>query len=307
MTRTRLEVVQLVCLMAATMATSPAASWGFDDSALLSVGPDDSVLRRMDPTTAQTLDESVEITVEGETVEGATGLAVHPANGKLYAALMLQDQWGREVAEVDPHTGVAQSIGDTGELIDSLTFDDSGVLYGVSGELGARPETLYSVSLEDGSLTYILALGAGDVGDVIAFNSHDGLLYYASGHEGDCDGLFSGICFQSIDLARDPPLVQDIPLLSSDLTAEQVDALVYWPDASRFLWKRFHGAGPLFLATPDGQSEYVGETDHRVQDFAFLIPVPEPMRAMLQGAALAVLCLLKISISWTALPPIEAR
>jgi hypothetical protein len=54
-------------------------------------------------------------------------------------------------------------------------------LYGVTGDGGSAPETLYTLSQTDASRTFVRAFGNGDDGEAIAFNPDDGLLYHASG------------------------------------------------------------------------------------------------------------------------------
>jgi hypothetical protein len=55
------------------------------------------------------------------------------------------------------------------------------ILYGISGDGASTPESLHTLSQIDASATFNLALGAGDDGEAIAYNSTDGLMYHFSG------------------------------------------------------------------------------------------------------------------------------
>ncbi len=74
-----------------------------------SVSKDDDELREIDPTDGST-DSSVTISLPGETVDGATGLATQPSNGDLFAILKL-GSGERVLAMVDPVTGDAMEFG----------------------------------------------------------------------------------------------------------------------------------------------------------------------------------------------------
>ncbi len=185
-----------------------AKGLAFAGGNLFSVSPPDTspmtiddLLRTIDQTTGATL-SSVTITLAGETVRGANGLATHPITGELYALLTLQGQTGRELVTINTTTGVATRIGNTGDNFAGLAFDSAGVLYGVTGEGANVPETLFTLDTATGAATQVLALGNGDDGETLAFNPNDGLFYHMSG--------ISDIVFESINLAG--PLVTDIPI-----------------------------------------------------------------------------------------------
>ena len=152
----------------------------YDNTAGSATEPPFPGLRQIDPATGLDLDTKV-ITLAGEVVNGANGLATNPLTGELFAVLKLQGQSGRQLVTLDPLTGVATSIGDTSEKIAGLTFDSSGTLYGVSGDGGNTPETLFTIDTGTGVLTQFVTLGAGDDGETIAFNPDDGMIYHTSG------------------------------------------------------------------------------------------------------------------------------
>src|SRR5262245_52331652 len=78
-----------------------------------SVSPRDNTLRTIDATNGTTL-SSVPITLSGQSVLAGLGLARHPATGELWALLRLVGQAGRQLVKIDPATGIATTVGNTG-------------------------------------------------------------------------------------------------------------------------------------------------------------------------------------------------
>lgn len=92
------------------------AEWrDYPPTSLYSISPRDDQLRVIDTLDIVMTDSSVTITLTGEVVEGGNGIAQHPVTPALYGLLKLTGQSGRELATIDPSTGVATSIGDTGD------------------------------------------------------------------------------------------------------------------------------------------------------------------------------------------------
>ena len=119
---------------------------------LFSIDRDSDLLRGIDPDTAATV-SSVPITLTGEIVDGGTGLAAKPGTNELWALLRLSGQGGRELAIINPVTGVATSIGDTDPLREGQRFagvafnGDGSTLYAVSGDGSfPDPESLFTLS-----------------------------------------------------------------------------------------------------------------------------------------------------------------
>ncbi len=166
---------------------------------LVSVSPFDPQLRYIDVSSAQ-VQGSVTITKGGVPIDGANGLATHPLTGELFA--LIKDGSGgggrggvspspRELAIVDPLTGVATVIGPTSDKFAGLAFDAIGTLYGITGAGADVPSTLYVLSTVDASETLVVSLfSEGFGGETIAFNPLDGFIYRMSGE----------FTFQAIDL-----------------------------------------------------------------------------------------------------------
>ena len=193
---------------------------------LFSIVKDDNRLRMVNPVTGRTVD-SVEITMAGQQVNHGTGLSAHPGTGQLYALLKLQGQQGRELALIDPVTGVATPIGDTGGGVDrrfsTLTVDAQGIIYSVTGDGSpADSQTLFTLSPSDAGATKVMDLGNGDAGEAITYNTDDGLLYHASGY-GAQNSVSTGEIFESID--PNAKTVTLIPLSGADYQGS--NALLY--------------------------------------------------------------------------------
>jgi streptogramin lyase len=172
-------------------------------SNLYAVGPFSSTaegtggLVRLNPLTGEAI-EAKDITLAGMTLSGATGMAVDPTDGRVYVVLKISATTGRRLATLDIDTGVATDIGPltlSGDVenLSSITFDDTGQLWGVIGDGGVTTsETLVTVNKVNGEMTVQTALGNGDDGETIEYNSADGLIYHRSGN-GDGDLIFETI------------------------------------------------------------------------------------------------------------------
>ena len=81
----------------------------------------------------------------------ANGLAANEF-GALFGLLKLAGNSTRELVRIDAGTGVATSIGDTGDSFSGLAFDNLGTLYGITGDGAAIDETLFTFDLTDANL-----------------------------------------------------------------------------------------------------------------------------------------------------------
>ena len=195
-------------VMALSLIASPAfAQITITPGSVLSIEPKSPFIHKINPDTGDTI-SSVEITLDGTfpsdlTVNGGTGIAHNPADGKTYALLKVTE--GEESSGLDRHlatinlqTGVATLVGDTGvEKIANLAFNP-GTLYSLGSD------GLSTISTADGSVTNLCELvffsGTG-----LAYNPDDGFLYFTT------DGEFQRI--DSIPANPDDLCnVTDIPL-----------------------------------------------------------------------------------------------
>lgn len=247
---------------------------------LLSVSSRDAILRLILTPDVLVLDDSVTMTLAGSTVTGATGLARDPLDDTLYALLKLQGISFRELVTLDETTGVATSVGNTGDQLAGIVFADDGTLYGVSGDGATMAETLFTVNTFNGSITFVVQLGNGSDGEALAFNPDDGLLYHASG----IGTPNSTEIFETID-PDNSFAVANVSLSGDDY--EELSSLVYG-DGGFFAGDvgniNFDDPG-LFRITAGGVSTFLGSMDHVSKGLVYL---PEPALApqLLAGIAL---------------------
>ena len=144
-------------LLAGTLALILVAGLGtpaFADETLYAVSSQDDQLRTIDPNDGSTLD-SVTITLAGEVVIGATGLATSP-NGVLTAVLRLDsDPLMRELVTLDPMTGIATSIGNLGQPFAAIAYSNSGQLMGITGGNGNPSHGVHDINTNDASILFL--------------------------------------------------------------------------------------------------------------------------------------------------------
>ena len=199
-------------------------------------------------------------------------MATDPTTNVLWALLKLSGQIGRELVTIDPTTGIATSIGDTGESLAALAFLNDGTLYGVTGDQRSNPgagtpETLFTLSKVDATPTLVVALGNGDDGETIAFNPDDGLLYHASGLGIQNESVFGEI-FETIDPVM--LVVTNIPLSGDDYS--EATGLTYDQGEGSFLVAGdFFGPSRFFTLTTGGVLSELGTMDHISKGLAFFL------------------------------------
>lgn len=111
------------------------------------------------------------ITVAGDSVLGATGLATNPLTGTVYAVLKLETSVGRNrtLVTINPATRVATVIGELGEDgMADIAFLSDGTLVGVTGDGATTASTLFTINITTAGTTFLLTLGNGDDGEAIA-------------------------------------------------------------------------------------------------------------------------------------------
>jgi hypothetical protein len=159
-----------VCLFTVLGFAFVVALLAYASGTLYSVSPDDALLRVVNPLTGGTI-SSVPITLAGRTILLGNGLATHPVTEQLFALLTLDGQSGRHLVTINPATGVATSIGNTGDQFAGLAFNSIGTLFAVIGDkkksaagAGLSPETLFTLSTANAAPTQVLVWGAGMMG-----------------------------------------------------------------------------------------------------------------------------------------------
>jgi len=253
----------VVLLVLGMLGTVPAGAGDL----LLSVSPGgpgaprvpDPFLRTVDSADGSTVPgATVAVTLAGEIVIGATGLARHPQTGTLFAMLKLEGTSFRRLVTLDEWTGVATSVGNTGNKFAGIAFASDGTLYAVTGDGGGVPESLFTLSTVDGSSSLIRELGAGSDGETLAFNPDDGFLYHASGI--GTPNHPNGEQFETIDL--DTLVTTNVPLSGFDY--EELTSLTFL-DGDFFAGDLGNAAFDdpgFFHITTGGVVTFLGNMDH---------------------------------------------
>ena len=246
---------------------------------LYSISRDDDQLRVVNPSTGSTI-SSVPITLAGKLVSFGNGLATHPVTGRLFALLTLVGQSGRQLVTINPATGVATSIGDTGDRFAGLAFNSNGILFAVIGDKkasvgGLPPESLFTLNTSNAAPTQVLVLGHGNDGEALGFNPNDGLIYHASGNDtgGEgCEPFNPSICVEIFESVNPNTLaVTNIPI-SGDYTplTENYSELLALTHLSGDVLLLADIDQNLYEITTAGVVTLVGSMDHVAKGLAFV-------------------------------------
>ena len=233
--------------------------------ALYSISVNSPNLYTINPNNANSFTNQT-ITLAGKTVTGANGLATHPFTGDLYAVIKIQGQEGRELVTINPDTAVATSIGTFSLFFSAITFNDAGVLFGITGWGDPLDnKALYTININNASATRICGIGTGNFGESLAFRSVDNLFYHGTGE--------NNLYFDKFDSDL---LNCDTTFINQDLTGlpqpyGEASALTWWPSQNAFLraggepdLETFLGPYYLWKVPPDGSKPtLIGELDHK--------------------------------------------
>lgn len=139
------------------------------------------------------------------------------------------------------------------------------VLYAVSGEHSSEPnpESLYTLSMSDGSATFLQAFGAGSGGETIGFHDGNGLLYHASGG-GAANDPVNGEILETFDPAT--LAVTNVPL--SGVEYNEALALTYDSANTQLLLADLND--DLHGVTGGGVVSSIGTLDHDAKGLAFV-------------------------------------
>jgi hypothetical protein len=172
------------------------------------------------------------------TVDYAAGLAQDPISQEYYAILYLDGDDYPSLTKVDIDTGVVTVITAMDDYFSSLTFDAAGNLFGTVDSWADTPYKLYSINKTTGAQTAVADLGsAGDGGEVLAFNSDDGLIYHLSG---------------STEYGFEKVTSDTYARTSISLSGDSFDTplgLYYWEDAEKFIFSDYYTDSFYHLTT----------------------------------------------------------
>ncbi|GJM14726.1 MAG: hypothetical protein DHS20C13_00530 [Thermodesulfobacteriota bacterium] len=198
-------------------------------------------------------------------------MAKHPETGVCYLILNItepEETFPRILATIDPATGLATQIGGANQTFASIAFTNDGTLYGVTGDGGGTPETLFRIDANNGNTTLIAPLGNGDDGEVIAFNPVDGLMYHGSGngspYNDPAGQIFEALSIQPGMIQISPRTLQGPAVL--DETFEEQSSMVR-RSGNVFLTGTIDEI--FFSITSDGFVTELGDMDHVSKGLAF--------------------------------------
>ena len=204
-----------------------AGADGPSDGDLLAIERNGLSLHTISPTDGSVI-STVAISLTGETIEGGTGLAVDPTTGTLYALLKIDSDSDRVLVTIDPATGVATLVGSVGFGFAGIAFDNTGALFGVSGDGASPPEQFFFINKITGIPTLLCDLGNGSDGENIVFNPLDGKMYHFSGRGTQV--------FETIDDTSGTTCgVTNIPLSGDRLDDEPTGMVFSIPDGLFFV------------------------------------------------------------------------
>ncbi|HEY4838133.1 MAG TPA: Ig-like domain-containing protein [Candidatus Acidoferrales bacterium] len=245
---------------------------------LYMVHHNDNNIDTLDPLTGQAI-TTVPITLAGVGVTGGFwGLDQQPGTGTLFAI------WKRtELVTINPTTGAMVDIGPIGHNVGGITFATIGstpTLYMVTGASDeTNPDTLYTLNTSTGAATLVLAFATGNnLGETIAFNPFDGMLYrlYGSGT--------IGVNQFMVSVNPNTLAVTNIPLTGD--TYNQATSLTHW--TGNVLLMAGHDSN-LYLVTTAGNVTNVAPLNAGDGDTKGLVftgaPAPCTPLAALYGAA----------------------
>src|SRR5687767_11492479 len=97
---------------------------------LYTVSSSDGMVRLVNPLTAVTVSQVQITSTSSVPAQQCNGLAVHPQSGQLYVLVRLTGT-ARNLATLDPVTGIATVIGPTSDNFAGIAFRIDGTLFGV--------------------------------------------------------------------------------------------------------------------------------------------------------------------------------
>ena len=203
-------------------------------------------------------ESTIDITYNGTTITGANGLVVDTIDSKTVYIMFKHDDLtnDRALGTLDINTGVVTYVGDSTEKIAGITMGNDGQMYAVTGDGSPTSESLFMVDKTDGSLTFMTALGDGNDGETIGFNSDNGLIYTRSGRDSDPS-------FMSIDPTASPLA----PVQVGGVTLDEAFSLLYDIDTGTFLEANLDL--DLINLAMDGSQVVIGSTDSYFKGMIF--------------------------------------
>lgn len=269
----RLAPVRIAALLGVLLvtlsATTPARGQCFL-SHVWTVSESDNLLRRVS-LDGLSVEETIAITVPGQTVSGITGVAIDPILGEIWLLLYFAGAPSSApfLAHYDPVNDFTTVVGSTFVNFITLEFDPAGILYAVSADTANPANSFCTLDLVTGAPIDICIYGGGDTGEAIAHHPTEDRMYHASGA--------ANLVFETEDpIGMEPCDTVSIDVSMSPLVGGEVTGIAWWPSEGAFLWARTSGATSAFYrVTATGGVTSIGPIGHAASDIA-IVEVPTP-------------------------------
>ncbi len=236
-----------------------------------------------------------DVTSIGSTLMNGKGMATDPTTGTMYAVRSYKGTF--DLVTIDPADGSTMTIGTFRNaagtefpMFRDLTFDNTGQLWGVTGQFGDNAQSVLPIDKATGITGAVLATIAGNTQMTIAYRPADGLLYvyslagpmlrqprYPNRHSSrpqQADADFGALYqFESID----PSDGITTPIsLSGVSPTERLKGLVFDPTVD--LFRFFDNNGNYWTLSPTGTQTDTGNDNAAIYmglafDQATTVPV----------------------------------
>ena len=224
---------------------------------------DRTYIRQVNPATGATISVKGLRLPPGSYGAYTTGLAAHPTTGEFFVLLESAPSPTGPIcqhllAKLNPATGAATIIGNTGICFASLAFHSNGTLYGVTNSEGAVPPALFTLDTTNAAPTFLtffetveVSSGAVVGGSALAFNPNDGLLYRSGRFYVVSDQIF----FQVIN-------PNTLAFTNIPLSGSSTDEIVALTHSSGNTLLGADTANHLISITTGGFRTVIGPMDH---------------------------------------------
>lgn len=142
-----------------------------------------NVIERISPTTFATISSTTITDPWGGANDKINGMSIDPTTGTVYVVLTRTSNFERYLCTVNPVTGVATAVGSFGtQPVSTITFDNAGNLYGVTGAAATNAHTLVSINKSNANVTVRPVVVQAH--KAIGYNESNGFLYILAGDGG---------------------------------------------------------------------------------------------------------------------------
>ena len=118
----------------------------------------------------------------GGTIISMNGLTQNPVTGDIYCIMRVSGQPNRVLGTIDIQTGICNMIGNLGDNFAALTCNSNGTLFGLTGDGGTVPSTMYRIDPATAATTFFRTLTLTGPGEYVIFCPANNFFYHWSGN-----------------------------------------------------------------------------------------------------------------------------